>query len=567
MNIFTKLYLTQHVIKWRLTWAKHNCAYSYTRPDNPKFMGSLDAVKTFVKDGSVVALTGLAGNLRSAILYYAVREVFEKTGHPRDLTLMCCGGIGGRGKVPGSLEELGLEGICKRFVAGHLETFKAFLKLADKGKLELQCLPQGVVAMLFEALSRGEDSIVTSTGVGTFIDPRVGRGSPVVDPNAEQLVTVEGDQLRYRLPAIDVAMFGAPAADKEGNIYMKGSTIVGDVKEITKAAKLNGGKVIVNVGKIVEKGYGDIFIPADMVDAIVYDPDTEQVASIKYRKGWNFLTTDSKYSVDEAISRLRYVSQRMGVTPVRTPLDATLARLAATIFAENAHKGLFVNIGVGLPEEVCRLIYEGGLFNDITLLTESGVLGGLPAPGLFFGGAANPKQLVSPAEVFKICHEKLDVTILGALQVDGEGNVNVSKRGEGAINYVGPGGFIDLVTAAKWVVFVTSWMTRGEIQVDGDKLKVIKKGKPKFIEKVDEITFNGKGALEAGKKVFYVTNVGVFQLTERGLELIRVMPGIDIQKDIIEFAPIKIVLPEDGKVPVIDSSVITGNGFKLAFSK
>ena len=52
------------------------------------------------------------------------------------------------------------------------------LKLGDEGKCEVQCVPQGIMALLFDAQSRGKDSILTKTGVGTFIDPRVGRGSP-----------------------------------------------------------------------------------------------------------------------------------------------------------------------------------------------------------------------------------------------------------------------------------------------------------------------------------------------------------------------------------------------------
>jgi propionate CoA-transferase len=298
----------------------------------------------------------------------------------------------------------------------------------------------------------------------------------------------------------------------------------------------------------------------------VVDPDAEQCASIKHRKYWSFLTTDSKIPLEKAIDRVRFVNKILGITPRRTPVDDVLARLGASVFSEIGHKGMLVNIGVGLPEEVCRLIYEGGLLKDITLLTESGVLGGLPAPGVFFGASVCPQKIMSSTEIFQMCYEKLDITILGALEVDSDGNVNVSKRGEGAINYVGPGGFIDLTAAAKNIIFVASWMARGEMKVESGKVVVTKPGKAKFIEKVSEITFSGKRALEQGKIVYYVTNVGVFRLTERGMELCRVMPGVDIQKDILDYAPMKIVLPEGGKdkVPVVDSGIITGQGFKLS---
>jgi len=63
--------------------------------------------------------------------------------------------------------------------------------------------------------------------------------------------------------------------------------------------------------------------------------------------------------------------------------------------------------------------------------------------------------------------------------------------------------------------------------------------------------------------VLYVTPVGTFRLTERGMQLTSVMPGIDVRKDIIEATPMRIALPVSGKVPVISQSVVTGNGFAL----
>ncbi|HOZ46039.1 MAG TPA: CoA-transferase [Candidatus Hydrogenedentes bacterium] len=562
MNILTKAYVAQHVLRWRLTWDCRDTRKRVTVAGNPKFVGPRDAVG-LIRDGDVVAFSGLAGNQRPAIMYWAIREVFEETGHPRDLDLLAIGGIGGRGRVPGSLEELGQEGLVKRFISGHMETFKAFLRLADKGKVELQCLPQGVLALLLDAQMRGEDSISLRTGVGTFIDPRVGRGSPLTNGHAEQWVSIEGDRLRYRIPKINVAIFNAPAADREGNIYVRRCAMIGESREIARAARRNGGKVIVNVGLVVDKGYGEVFLPADEVDAIVVFKGTEQTVTVPHRRHWSLFSTESSLPIDKALALTKQVSNMMGITPRRTPADYVLARLAARLFAEHSHKGAYVNIGVGLPEEVCRLMYEGGLLDDITLLTESGVLGGVPTPGVFFGAEACPKQIISSPEVFKLCYEKLDVTVLGVVQADSQGNVNVSKRGDGAINYVGPGGFIDLTTAAKMVIFVSSWMDKAVYNVRDGKVRVAQPGTPKFIDHVDEITFSGAEAVRAGKKVFYATHVGAFQLTERGMELIRVMPGIDIRKDILGVSPMKVILPESGNVPLVTLPIVTGDGFRL----
>jgi propionate CoA-transferase len=563
MNAITKASLLWHVIRWRLTWAKRDTKFKLDVPGNPKFMSAREAV-ALIKDGDTIATSGLAGNQRVAIMCWGIREVFEETKHPANLTVICTGGQGSRGKVPGTVEELGLEGLCTRLIAGHHETFKSLLVMAAKGKVEVQCLPQGQLAFLMEAQGRGEDSVVSSTGVGTFVDPRVGPGSRIFDEKADQYITVDGDKLRYRIPKITVAMFGAPAADREGNIYLDNASVIAESFDIARAAKKNGGRVIVSVGCIVEKGAGKVVIPAEQVDAIVYDPRCEQAVTVQHRRYWPMLTTHSDIPVEEAIARLRYVNHVLGIAARRTEVDEVLARLAAKVFAENEKEGTMLNIGVGLPEEACRILFEAGLLKNVTVFTEGGVIGGLPAPGVFFGGSACPTKMVTSSEAFRMCYEKLDTTMLGVVEADSEGNVNVSRRGNKIEKYVGPGGFIDITTAAKTIIFVTTWMARSEVKIENGKVKIVKPGLAKFVEKVSEITFSGAQALKGGKNVLYVTTVGVFKLTERGMELILVMPGIDIKKDIIDASPMKVVLPESGQVPVADESIVTGNNFKLS---
>lgn len=564
MNALTRARLLLHIARWRLTWDKRNTHDAITIPGNPKFMGPRDAVK-LINDGSVVAVSGLAGNQRASIIFWAMRELFEETGHPRDLTVLCIGGYGGRGKIPGTLEEIGIKGLCTRLFTGHTETFKSFLRLADKGALELQCIPQGTMALLLGALGRGENFIMSDTGVGTFVDPRGGRGTPVVGDYPQHIEIVDG-RFKYSCPKIDVAVFNAPAADKKGNIYVKNCAMVGESAPIAKAAKKNGGIVIVNVARVVKEGYDEVFLPAEEVDAVVVWKATEQTASIQHRRHWECLTVNSTMPIEEGIARTQYINTLLGVTPRRKPVDNVLARLCATIFVTQAKKGAYVDIGVGLPEEASRLLFESGAMNDVTLMNESGVFGGLPAPGMFFGAAVNPKEIVSSTEAFERIYERLDAVMVGALEIDSQGNNNVSKRGEGAINYVGPGGFVDLTTCAELVLFCCAWGEGADIQVEDGQVKVLNPGKPKFVDQVAEVTFSGPEALKHNKRVFYITHVGAFRLTERGMELFRVMPGIDIQKDIIEGCPMKIVLPEDGHVPVVDNSIVTGEGFNLAFA-
>ncbi len=550
--------LVAQILRAMLTWAFHDTRYPSPVPENPRFM-TARAAADLIRDGDVVGVSGLGGNQRASIVFWAIREAFAETGHPAGLTLVNLGGHGGRGIAPGTLEELGQLGLCRRLVTAHFETFRAMLALAARGECELQCIPQGTLALLIDALGRGETSLRTTTGVGTFVDPRVGSGSRV-GGTGEQLVTVDGDALRYRMPPIDVAIFNAPAADRAGNVYVRRCAMIGETAELARAAKRNGGRVIANVGLVVEPGYADVYLPADVVDAVVYHPDTEQAGGIFHRWYWPALTTESTIPVAEARRQADFVSRLSGVTPHRSAVDDAVARLAAATLAEHLAPGAYVNIGTGLPEHACRALCDAGLHERLTLLVESGPIGGVPAGGVYFGASFSPKRIVSSAEMFTLCYDRLDATCLGALEVDALGNVNVSRRSDGVGDYIGPGGFIDLSTAARTVVFALDWMVGGVLALADGCVRITRRGRPKFVARVREITFDGQRALAAGKRVFYATPVGLFRLTPGGVELARVMPGIDVRRDVLALAAMPIVLPEDGPA-LVPWDVVSGEGF------
>jgi len=563
MNSLTKARLLVNILRWRATWDKRDTDYRPQGLKNPKFVTAREAVQ-LIRDGSTVLSSGMAGNARCSIFFWALREVFEQTAHPRGLTWVTVGAQGSRGKVPGTMEELALPGLVTRWIGGHLETVKAFLKLADAGQCELHAMPQGVETFLFEAQANGQDSILTETGLGTVLDPRVGRGSPIMKNGAKvNFVQAEGDMLRYWMPPIDYSIFVAPYADAEGNLYMKHTTLETEAWEGSRAARRNGGKVLASVSAIIEKEEKDIWMPAEMVDAIVVNPRSEQTGGVPQYRYWPMFTLHAGVDVREAVEELKFVNGILKITPTRSPADLAVGRMAAALFLKVAHKGALVNIGVGLPEEVSRLVYEGGLSNDITFFTETGVVGGLPTPGIFFGAAINPKEIITSTAVFHRAYKNLDVTCLGLLQVDSAGNVNVAQRGKGAINYVGSGGFPDLTYAAKNIIFVGTWMANAKMDIVDGALKISKPGTAKFVARVDEVNFNGANAIKRAQNVHYVTNVGVFHLTARGMELVQVMPGVDIERDIIRGCPMKVFLPPGGVVPTVPVSIASGRGFRL----
>jgi acyl CoA:acetate/3-ketoacid CoA transferase len=139
----------------------------------------------------------------------------------------------------------------------------------------------------------------------------------------------------------------------------------------------------------------------------------------------------------------------------------------------------------------------------------------------------------------------LDIAFLGFGEIDASGNVNVSKLGGVT---VGPGGFIDIAQNARKVVFCGSFDAKGTVLDFGEgKLTITRHGEvTKLVGQVEQITWSGREALRRGQQVVYVTERAVFRLTEKGLALTEVAPGIDVRRDVLErmqFAPLTEPVP------------------------
>ncbi len=565
MHLTEKMELVARILRWRLTWNRMALDFRPEGALDPRFMTARDAA-ALVPDGAVCLSTGMAGNGRCSAMFRALRTRFQDNGSPRDLTWIAVGGQGGRGKAPGTVEELGLPGLVTRFIAGHTETARSLLALAEAEELELHVLPQGEMVFCLEAQARGEQEVLSSTGLGTFLDPREGRGSPVAGA-ADNFVRADGEQLAYRLPPLQVAVVAAPWADTHGNIYFNDAAVITENPEAAAAAKANGGSVIVIVGGIVPHDDTAIGLDRSLVDAVVVDPRAEQTILSPQRDCWRLFTPGGDGDDAGAIQRLRFINRFLRLTPVRGPVECALGRLGADQFARALAPGACVNIGVGFGEEVCRELYESSIGTDITFTSETGVYGGMPAPGIYFGAAVNPRRIESSAWMFHHYQDHLDACILGFLEVDAAGNVNVSRRGPAVSDYVGPGGFPSITNAAKNCLFVGTFMQGAQWRAEtGRGLTLAKPGRPKFRESVDEITFNGQRALEMGKNVWYVTNVGVFRLTEAGLLLERLMPGVDVDRDVRPNCEAAFALPPEGP-GTVPMSVVTGAAFSLAWGE
>jgi len=199
--------------------------------------------------------------------------------------------------------------------------------------------------------------------------------------------------------------------------------------------------------------------------------------------------------------------------------------------AKEFRDGYVVNLGIGLPTMVSNFIPDG---ISIILQSENGILGMGPLcakgeedlnvvnAGNQFVNINKGACFFDSATSFAIIRGgHVDMTVLGALQVDAKGNI-ASHVVPGKM-VPGMGGAMDLVAGAKKVVVAMLHTAKGES-------KILK---------------NCTLPLTAvGKVSMIITEKAVMEVTKEGLLLTEIMPGSTIQ-DIIENTEADLIIKEE----------------------
>ncbi|MDD6239934.1 MAG: 3-oxoacid CoA-transferase subunit B [Oscillospiraceae bacterium] len=194
--------------------------------------------------------------------------------------------------------------------------------------------------------------------------------------------------------------------------------------------------------------------------------------------------------------------------------------------------GDVVNLGIGMPTKCLDYLPEGV---DVWVDSENGVVGltGAPKEGEYadpnvVDAGGKPSVLRVGGSCFDsfrsfgfIRGGHIDATVLGAYEVDAEGNLaNWMIPGKTA---AGMGGAMDLVTGSKVTIVMTTHCD--------------KKGNPKIVEKTN-MPLTGYHCIN-----YIVSELAVIEITPEGAKLLETAPGVTVD-EVVAKTGAKLIIPE-----------------------
>lgn len=481
--------------------------------------GTVQGAVDLIADGAALWVGGSgAGHGVPQAFIEELSKVYEASGHPRELTTVRVVGIGDFADI--GFSQLAKPGLSRRTIGSNIGNEPRLGALVRAGELEAYSLPQGVLAGLCRDMAAGRPGHITHVGLGTYVDPRQtgGKQNERTTEDLVELVELDGEEwLFYRALPIDVAVIRATTADEDGNLTFEHEPILGDSLALAMAAHNRGGRVVAQVERIAARGSlrpADVRVPGALVDFLYVDPEQRQT----------YATARSPFYSGELLAPAR--------DRVAAPLDVRKV-IARRSFLE-FRRGDICNLGYGISQQIGSVAAEEGMSRELTLTVEQGIFGGVPAFGADGGAGINYQARLEQPSMFDFYDGGgLDIASLSFAQVDSCGHVNVHDFDD---RPRGPGGFINISTRTRRLCFVGTFTAGGlKVSVEDGQISIDEEGRTmKFVPDVRQISFNGELAAEKGQSVRYITERAVFELTTRGIELIEVAPGIDVEKDVLD---------------------------------
>lgn len=500
----------------------------------PIFISGEEAAN-MIEDGSTVATIGMTLVSAAETILKAIEKRFLEEGSPKHLTLVHSCGQSDRDR---GIQHFAHEKMLDRIIGGHWGLQPRMMELIANNKILAYCIPQGQFAQLYRSMAGGEPGKITKVGLGTFIDPRIDGGKmneiTRTAPDIVDVVNIDGEEyMRYKPIPLDYCIIRGTYVDEMGNLTTDEEAMSLEVFSAVMACKKFGGKVIAQAKYKVKSGTlhcKRVTVPGIFIDAVVMCPNPRE----DHRQTHSF-AFDPAYCGDIKVPVSSSDQLPMSIRKV-------IGRRALMELSVND----VLNVGTGIPNDVVGpIIAEEGIDDDVTVTVESGIYGGIPMGGVDFGIAKNNFALLRHDDQFDYYNGAgVDVTYMGAGEVDAQGNVNATRLGP---NPTGAGGFIDITTNAKHVVFCSSFTGKGlDCSFEGGRLHINKEGTLiKFVSQIQQVSYNGEIARRKGQKMHYVTERAVFELCPEGLVLTEIAPGIDLQSQVLELMEFRPIISPD----------------------
>lgn len=502
---------------------------------------SLAEAASRIKDGAVVTVSSSSALGCPDRMLQAIGEHFRATGHPRNITTIHPIAAGDMYGVKG-MDHIAQEGLLARVIAGSYPSgpsslpMPAIWKMIVDDAIPAYNVPSGILFDMHRDVAARRPGVLTKVGLETFVDP-IREGCAMNAKGAAQPIVKRmefGGETWLHFPNIvpDVCILRATTADERGNLtYEHEGAYLGGLEQAI-ATRNHGGLVIAQVKRMTAYGSlrpHNVRVPGHLVDLVVLDPDQKQ-------------TTETPY--DPAISG-EIMRPWSSFEPAPHGIEKVIARRAAM----ELRTGMTANLGFGISAMVPYVLLEEGHAQAVTWAIEQGAVGGMPLTGFAFGCASNADAYMpSPNQFTYFQGGGFDMTFLSFLEVDVEGNVNVSKLGKKPYLTAGCGGFVDITSHAREIVF-SGWFEAGaEVDLTTKGVTITRPGKfTKMVDKVEHVTFSGRRARAQGQNVLYVTERCVIRLAPDGLVATEIMPGIDPRHDIVDASHGRVALAPDAR--------------------